>query len=281
MIQPVRAVDAESESARQVTAGTVGGFVGRSIDVLRAAVAMLTRLPLPGAPVVGTGVRAFAIVGALLGLATFVPLLAFGTAIPIGAAILAVATMAILSGGLHLDGLADTVDALAAVGPDAAERARRDPAVGPAGATALILVLGLNVATLADLLTNRGAVFAGLACVVAGSVSRLVPTVLARLARSRVVEGGLGAWFVRGTSTRDVAIVVVTCLVIALASSTVAGGVELIAAGIIGGVGAIGLGVVLVRLRPQLDGDLLGASVEIAFAMTLVATAVVAAWPLV
>jgi adenosylcobinamide-GDP ribazoletransferase len=189
--------------------------------------------------------------------------------------------MAILSGGLHLDGLADTVDALAAVGPDAAERARRDPAVGPAGATALILVLGLDVAMLANLLANGGAVYAGLACVVAGAVSRLVPAVVARLARLEAVEGGLGAWFVRRTSTRDVAIVVATCVVIALASSIVAGGAELIAAGLLGGIGATALSLVLVRLRHQLDGDLLGASVEITFAMTLFAAAVLAAWPLV
>jgi adenosylcobinamide-GDP ribazoletransferase len=248
--------------------------------------AMMTRLPIAGAgagarvgAVAGAGAGAFAIVGALLGIAAFLPLVALGGAMPTAAAILAVAMFAILSGGLHLDGLADTFDALVAVGPDASERARRDPAIGVAGATALIVVLGLDVAALAGLAGAHGAVFAGLACVVAGSVSRLVPVVLGRLARSAAARDGLGAWFVGQTRSRDVALVIGTGLFVALLGAAVIGRVELAIGGAIGGVVSIGVGLWLVRLRGSLDGDLLGASVEIAFAMTVLVTAVLASWP--
>jgi adenosylcobinamide-GDP ribazoletransferase len=285
MTRPLRVADAPATDAPAADARAPGATTDAKptglpgpIDELRAAVGMLTRLSMPGPPVAGTGARAFAIVGALLGLTALVPLVVLGTAMPVAAAILAIALVAILSGGLHLDGLADTFDALVAVGPDAAERARRDPAVGAAGATALILVLGLDVAALASLLASRGPLFAGLACVVAASVSRLVPVVLARLARSAAADEGLGAWFVRRTRRGDVAVAVTTGLALLAAVSIAVGGWSLAIGGVAGGVASVGLGLWLVRLRGTIDGDLLGASVELAFASTVVALAAVAAW---
>jgi adenosylcobinamide-GDP ribazoletransferase len=281
MIPPVRVLPDQAETAPAAAAGE-RGLLSRSFDAFRAAMALLTRLPVPragaGAGAVA-GAGAFAFVGTLLGTAAFVPLVVLGGAMPAVAAILAVAMLAILSGGLHLDGLADTFDALVAVGPDASERARRDPAVGAAGATALIVVVGLDVAALAGLAANDGAVFAGLVCVVAGSVSRLVPVLLARLTRTAAAKDGLGAWFVGQTRTRDVAAVIGTGLLVALLCGAIIGRVELAIGGAIGGVVSLGVGLWLVRLRGWLDGDLLGASVEIAFATTVLATAVLASWP--
>jgi adenosylcobinamide-GDP ribazoletransferase len=276
------AADALAPDLLAPSATTEAKNVGRPgpIGELRAAVGMLTRVPLPGPPAAGTGAPAFAIVGALLGLTALMPLVVLGTAVPVAAAILAIAVVAILSGGLHLDGLADTFDALVAVGPEAAERARRDPAVGAAGATALILVLGLDVAALASLLASRGPVFGGLACVVAASVSRLVPVVLARLARSAAADAGLGAWFVRRTRRGDVAVAVTTGLALLAAVSIAVGSWSLAIGGVAGGAASVGLGLSLVRLRRTIDGDLLGASVELAFASTVVAIAALAAWSL-
>src|SRR5260221_12218488 len=102
-----------------------------------AAVAMLTRLPARSSGDGPDGARWFSLVGALVGCAGAVPLLALGGAVPAAAAILAIGITTIVSGALHLDGLADTADALVAIGPGAAERARKDPAVGVAGAAAL------------------------------------------------------------------------------------------------------------------------------------------------
>jgi adenosylcobinamide-GDP ribazoletransferase len=239
---------------------------------------MLTRVPMPGATAVGTGVRAFPIVGALLGLATLIPLLALGAVTPMAAAILAIASVAILSGGLHLDGLADTFDALVAVGPDATERARRDPAVGAAGATALIVVLGLDVVLLTDILASAGATVAALTCIVAGAVSRLVPVLVARLAGHAAREVGLGAWFVRSVTPRDGVIALAASLLVIVGCSLVGRSPELAFGVAIAGAGSLVATLWLARLRGQLDGDLLGASVEITFAATLLMMAVLIAW---
>jgi len=63
--------------------------------------------------------------------------------------VLAVALLAILTGGLHLDGLIDTCDGLFA-GPDAERRLAimRDPRAGSFGVIGVVLVLGLKVAAL-------------------------------------------------------------------------------------------------------------------------------------
>ena len=240
---------------------------------------MLTRLPVPGSLVPGAGARAFSAVGALIGLACFVPMVVVGSALPAAAAILAVAAIAILSGGVHLDGLADTADALAAVGPEAAERARKDPAVGAAGASALILVLGLEVASLAFLGSGPGPLVAGLTCVVAGAVSRAVPVVVVRLARSGASAAGLGAWFAERTTTADAAVAGVISALVAVACALVVHDWMPVGAGLAGGLGGVGLGLALVRVRGQLDGDLLGAATELTFAGTVLAAAALIGWP--
>lgn len=278
MIRPVPADDVEAELTRRDASARVGA-VGRQAGELRAALTMLTRLPVASQPGERAGARAFGIVGALIGMAGFVPLVVLGTAVPPASAILAVAAMAILSGGIHLDGLADTADALVAVGPDAAERARKDPAVGVGGATALILVLGLEIASLTLLVTGSGPLFAALSCVVAGAASRIVPVVLVRLDRSRASGHGLGAWFAGRTTTADAAAALLTGLSVAIASALAIGEPALLVAGLVGGLGGLGLGMGLVRTRNLLDGDLLGASVELTFAATVLAAAVLAGWP--
>ena len=90
--------------------------------------------------------------------------------------------MAVLTGVLHLDGLADTADALVAPYPAAAERARKDPAVGPGGVAALVLVLATEVAALAGLASSGGGWLAGAALVVGATVARTMPVLAVQLA---------------------------------------------------------------------------------------------------
>jgi adenosylcobinamide-GDP ribazoletransferase len=249
---------------------------GRSagpVEVFRAALGVLTRVPV-GAPAEATGAAAFAIVGVGLGAVAAVPLITLGPFMPVVAAILAVAVLAIVSGGLHLDGLADTSDALVAIGPDAAERARRDPAVGVAGAVALIVVLGLDAAVLAGPLLETGPIVAAAACMVAGAVSRSMPPILAWLARSHARDDGLGGWFTRTIRRQDLRLVLATVILAAAAASLLTARVEPALGGAVGLVASVAIGRWLVRLRRQLDGDLFGASIELGFAVTLVAIAV-------
>lgn len=245
----------------------------------RAAIAMLTRLPAGSAAGDGVGARWFGFVGGLVGAAGFVPLVVLGTAVPAGAAFLAIGTMAALSGVLHLDGLADTADALVAFGPGAAERARKDPSVGVGGATALILVLGVEVASLATLVSTSGAFVAGLACFVGGAASRAVSVAVGRIARLRATGVGLGTAFAQQVSAADAAIVTLTALAAAIVAALAASSPPLLAGCLIGGAAGMALGLGVVRLRRQLDGDGLGATVELSFAAILLSTAAIGRWP--
>ena len=279
MISPGLFTDDEHPGAAPADRETVHAEVPASaLAELAAAVSMLTRLPIRRDAVEGTGAAAFGIVGGLMGVAASFPLVALGAWIAPLSAILALAVLAIASGAVHLDGLADTADALMAVGPDGAERARTDPSIGVGGVVALALVLGVDVAALAAIAAGAGPVVAGIVCVAAGSASRAVPVILARLTRTLARPTGLGGWFAARVTTRRVWIAIASALVIVFGGATglgwAGGGAMVAVAGVIGGLGGLGLGLVLVRLRGRLDGDLLGASVELAFALTVVAASV-------
>ncbi len=238
-----------------------------------AAVAVLTRLPVRSSLDDRRGARWFAIVGALVGAGGFVPMVALGAIIPGGAAILAVGTMAVLSGALHLDGLADTADALVAIGPGAAERARKDPSIGVGGATALILVLGLDVVSLATLAGTLGAAVAGLACLAGGAVSRAVPVVVGRIARSSATGVGLGGAFVQQLTAADAVIASSTALAVAGIAALGAGSSPVLLGSLVALPVGVGLGLAVVHVRHQLDGDGLGAAVELSVAAMLLVTA--------
>jgi len=90
-------------------------------------------------------------------------------------AVVAVGVLAWLSRGLHLDGLADTIDGFASMRRGAEALAiMRDPHVGALGAAGLVLVLLLQVSALAVVVSQSGpgAVVAVMASV--GLVSRAV-----------------------------------------------------------------------------------------------------------
>jgi len=181
----------------------------------------------------------------------------------------------LISGGLHLDGLADTADALIATTPAAAERAREDPAVGPGGVAAILIVVASQVAALASVGASSGQTAAAAILVVGGSVSRWLPLVAVALLRRRIRPDGLGAWFAARVSVSDVVVGGASAVVVAGVAAALAGPAVAIAA-IIGVVAAL-VGVAsVVRARRHLDGDGLGACVEIGLTATVVAMAVIA-----
>ena len=255
----------------------------------RAAVALLTRLPvathdrsggdLDRPSAVRTGAAAFGLVGAGLGLVAAAPVLLLGAALPLLAGALAILTLAVVSGALHLDGLADTADALAAPDPAAAERARRDPRVGAAGAVAVVGALLVDVAAVAGTADLAGPTIAALALVVAASGSRAAAVVLARTgtgaepAHGTPGGAGFGAWFAARVVRWDVAAALGSAAVAALAFA-VLGSVPASLAAVVGAAAGFGLSLAVVRIRGGLDGDGLGAGVELVFAATLVAVAI-------
>ncbi len=232
---------------------------------VRCAAALLTRLRVAPPTVERTGSAAFGLVGAVLGALAGAVALALGDDRALLGAALALGVLALASGALHLDGLADTVDALAA--PDAAnaERARRDPAIGAAGAAALTLVLLVEAAALASL--PVGALLPALA--VAGSASRAIPALAAPWTPR--AEGGFGAWFTAHSGRGGSAAALGTSLaVVVLAPGLVS------AAGWLAGVAAgVSLLWLLARRFGAVSGDGYGAAIEVAFAAALVGGAVV------
>ncbi|MGK5630952.1 adenosylcobinamide-GDP ribazoletransferase [Streptomyces sp. URMC 123] len=136
--------------------------------------------PLAGAAV---GAAAAALGGALL----------FLGAGPLLAAVATAALPALLTRGLHLDGLADTADGLGSAKPaDEALRIMKRSDIGPFGVITLLFVLLAQVAALAELYGGgwaRGAV----AAVVAGVAARCALTLGCRAGVPAARPEGLGA----------------------------------------------------------------------------------------
>jgi adenosylcobinamide-GDP ribazoletransferase len=240
---------------------------------LQAAFALLTRLPVhPGDEMV-SGAAAFPIVGVLVGAVGAVPILLGGSLEPVVASLLAIAAMTVLTGALHLDGLADTADALLAPDPSTAERARKDPAVGPGGAVALILVLGTEVAALASLVASGGRPIAAATLVVAAVVGRTLPVVAVALAREKAESGGFGGWFAARVSSADVAVAVVLATLVTAALGLLAASPAVVVGGLMGAGAGLVIAGVIVSGRRQLDGDGMGAIIELTVAAILVAAA--------
>ncbi|MGW7379399.1 adenosylcobinamide-GDP ribazoletransferase [Streptomyces sp. NPDC054794] len=169
------------------------------LDGLRFAFGTLTVLPVtvrrwdrraarPGmlsAPLVGLVVGGCAAVPGLLAL-----LLDAG---PLLAAVATVAVPAVLTRGLHLDGLADTADGLGSGKPaEDALRIMKQSDIGPFGVLTLVLVLLAQVAALARMYDDswaRGA----LAAVVSAVAARLALTLAARTGVPAARPEGLGA----------------------------------------------------------------------------------------
>jgi adenosylcobinamide-GDP ribazoletransferase len=242
--------------------------------------ALLTVLPVPERAASSTvGVLPWApAVGLVLGgIATGIAVLGGREVSPLAGAVLAVAALAVLTRGLHLDGLADTADGL---GPlRARERSlqvMRQSDVGPFGVATLILTLLLQVACLAALLPADG-----------GWLGLWTAVVVARLAMARtglrgvpVAEGSSLATLVAGTVS---AAWFAGCLVVlgGLLGAAAVIAADLALAAQLGGSAAAGLLAAEVlhrRARSRLGGvtgDVMGAMGEMATAAVLLAAAVV------
>jgi adenosylcobinamide-GDP ribazoletransferase len=246
---------------------------------LVTALAFLTRLPVAaGMDMTRTGAGTYGVAGALVGALAALPLLAIGARAPLVGAALSVAVVAAVTGAIHLDGLADTADALAAPDAEAAERARRDPRIGAAGAAAVTLTIVIEVALLAALVERAGALVAALGCIVAAATSRAAAPMAARASRlpwARALQGTpapsthgrLGAWFIRSVSSGEATAALLSAAAIAASAALVAPAA--LAGFAIGSVAALAVAGWLLRVRGGLDGDGFGFIVEGTFAATL------------
>jgi adenosylcobinamide-GDP ribazoletransferase len=186
-------------------------------------------------------------------------------------AVAVVAVLALGSGGLHLDGLADTADGLAVPGDrDRRLQVMRAGNVGPVGAATLLLVVLVQVAALEAVVARRDAAEAVATTALAVVVSRVAVTVACTRGVPAARGEGLGR-AVAGSVSRPVGGLVVVA--VAAQAFAVDGGHGLAGVGLAGGAVVL----VLFRARRQLGGvtgDVLGACVEVALAGHLVAQVV-------
>lgn len=242
------------------------------------SVGLLTALPVPArATASARGVLPWApLVGLLLGgLATGIAVLGARSVSPLAGAVLALAALAALTRGLHLDGLADTADGLGALRDrDRALAVMRQGDVGPFGVAAVVLVLLLQAACIAALLTVDGGEPAVWAAVVAGRLA-LTRT---GLPGTPVAAGSKLGSAVSGT----VGVPVLVTWALLLAAFVVAGTApDWARAAAIAGSALAGLlagEVVLRRARRRLggvSGDVMGAMAEVTTTVTLLGAAAV------
>ncbi len=267
-------------------------------DALRLALGTLTVLPVrpPGRVDRRTAGEAM-LLAPLVGLLLAAPVLAAlwllgGSALLVGsfatphgsgltplvAAVAVVGLLALLTRGLHLDGLADTADGLGSGRPAAGALAvMRRSDVGPFGVVTLLLVLLLQVAALQALL-SRGQGAAGV--VTALVVSRLVLPLICSRGVPAARTDGLGST-VAGSVSRGRLLVagVLGVAALALLHAPVVTGTGpppfvtdagWAAASVLGPVAAAALlARRCVRRLGGVTGDVLGACVEVAFTTAL------------
>lgn len=196
------------------------------------------------------------------------------------AAALAIGTLALLTRGLHLDGLADVADGLASYrDPEGTRAVMKGPTIGPLGVVTLVLVLLVQVAALAACLQHH-----------LGTVSLLTATTTARIAITAACRGvpaatasGLGA-MVAGTVRRGLPAAWTAAAVLGFGLAEALDGdaagsrpVRFALAAC-----AVGIGLVVTALLRRhvtrrvggLTGDVLGAVSEVASTLALVVLAV-------
>jgi adenosylcobinamide-GDP ribazoletransferase len=234
-----------------------------------AAVAFLTRIPvgrwiaLDGADV-ARGAALFPIVGA--GVGALGGLVAAGLERPLPAFVagaVGIAAVALVTGALHLDALADTADALGGVDRAQALAIMRDSRVGSYSVTALALVLVVEVASLGGLAAQRDAVTAFAA---AGALSRAVSPPLALLLPYARSDEGPGSVLSGRVSAGGAAIAVALGAGGAVALLGWDGAVAIGAAALV----ALAAGIGSRLWLGGVTGDTLGAATQVAEAVVLV-----------
>ena len=235
---------------------------------LRLAVTTLTVLPIRAGrvdrPAAAVAMAVAPAVGAALGavLGGLLWALREAGAPALVAAAVTVAAAGLLTRGLHLDGLADTMDGLGSYRTgEAALEIMKKPDIGPFGVAAVSLVLLIQTAALAG--ANPAAV------VVAWTAGRVAITLACRRGVPPARPEGLGA-LVAGTVPGPVAAAVAAVTVVAAAAATPGRPWQ----GPAAVVTALLIAVLLVRHAVRrfggITGDVLGAAVEIATTVTLI-----------
>lgn len=239
---------------------------------LLVAARYLTIVSLPGPSptdrlALGRSAPWFPVVGLLLGLAVAGTSWVTGRMFPsLLGALLSVTVWKVLTGGLHLDGLADCLDGLGGHDPEQRLRIMRDSRIGALGAVGLILFLLLEISAVAEI--QPWARWRAL--VLAPVAGRAAAPLLAMLFPPARPDGH-AALFRQGLRRHAAPVALAVALGVAVIALGGPGLVALVASGL----AALGAARFVASRIGGITGDVLGASVELAELVTLL---VVAAW---
>ncbi|MET0285516.1 MAG: adenosylcobinamide-GDP ribazoletransferase [Polyangiales bacterium] len=229
------------------------------LRALASAILFLTRIPLPAMTLderdFARGAGFFAWVGLLIAL----PLYASSRLMPaLGAPLAALITVALwvlITGGLHLDGLADSVDGLSGGRGDRTRTLdiMRDSRIGSHGALALVLIIGLKWAAL-----ERALVLGQTLWLMAPIAARAACTLLL-VSFPYARTNGLGSPFV-GLARAPALITAAGAVAVA---AVLLGPLSLVPA-VLASLCAIGVALRMNGLLGGLTGDVYGAAIELA-----------------
>lgn len=239
------------------------------MDGLRRAMGFLTIYPLRASDTwtpetLGSSMVYYPVVGLFIGIALWTLYLMLSTLFPFSVAVvLLLGGLIFMTGGLHLDGLADTVDGLSG-GYSREETLNifRDSHVGAMAVVSVVLTILLKYACLSVL--PEESMLSVL--VLMGVLSRYSMVQLACFSPYARVEGGLGEPFVQGIKQENF----VTAVLITLGVVLLFGGGRGIMIWMLVGLATLSYRTYFRRRLQGITGDVLGAVNEANEALVLV-----------
>jgi adenosylcobinamide-GDP ribazoletransferase len=235
------------------------------------ALAFLTRIPVRHASctpeAIGRSASVFPLVGALVGTVAVIVLWTVRRVLPATlTATVVVLSGIVLTGALHLDGLADVADGFGGGRTrDDVLRIMRDHQIGTYGAIALIMALLFQVAAIGSLIERDAA---GRFLVIAPAASRWAMVLLGRRLPYARADAGLGRALTDHVRDRDVW--ESTALVLLI--TTLLGGWSGIVSLVVTLALTAGVGFVCWRRIGGVTGDAFGANAVLCETMILIAT---------
>ncbi len=260
MVDPTDAggTDPDAARARRRAANAPAALLAQ----LATAARFLTIVPVRGKTVaVGESALFFPLVGLALGGALVLVDRVTAPIVPLAIRdVLLVVVLALLTGGLHLDGLADAIDGLFVGDRSRALAIMREGAIGAFGAAAVVLVLALKLRSL-DALPPATRTAALLYAPMLARWSMVVLGFGSRPAR----PDGLGHAMVHSTTFREFGVATVGALWIMLANSGALGLVAILVVAFT----TIGCRILAHARLGGITGDVLGAIGEVNEALVL------------
>lgn len=207
----------------------------------------------------------FPLVGLLIGVGAAALFAAFDDLLPrsLGAA-LTIAAVVIITGALHIDGLADFFDGMfGGHDPESRLRIMKQPDVGAFGVAAVVLVLLIDWVALSSISVTM----AWIVLPLVGVVSRTAPLVVMAVT-SYVSQNGLGQSYAKLSN-----IALLVAIVLAVVVGAVIGGGLSLSIAIAGLIAALLIGLFSKKRIGGANGDVYGASIELVVAVCLIGAA--------